>query len=182
MNLRTKSTLAKFGFLALLCVLVSPGIAASAQGGKSGGGNTGGGNTGGGNSGGGVVLLTSTIQMANSAAGYNGVIPQGVCTFTASKDFKTKLMDIDVSNVNVPDGTYVTVSILDATRVTGRCWHYESFYYSMKITAGSGSLSYSSAKGDVVPFLDPKRGFTTVSISPDTTTILSALLPFKGKL
>ncbi len=177
MNVRTKMALLKLGVLAMLGMMVSAPVTSYASGGSNTGG--GGGNNGGG---GGVVLLTTSIPMTNFAAGLNGVVPQGVCTFTASKDFKTKLMDVEISNVNIADGTYATVAILDATRVTGRCWHYETFYYSVKITAGSGSLKFSSANGDFVPFLDPKHGYTSISISAESTAILSALLPFKGKL
>lgn len=59
------------------------------------------------------------------------------------------------------------------------------YYYSMTITGGKGSLSFSTDKGDFVPFLDPKKGYTEINISPDfltTPVILSALLPFKGIL
>ena len=174
--------------MALLCASVSqfstPAFAR--QGGGGGGGNGGSGGSGGGSGGGGgVVLTTATITMKNSANLYNGVLPQGSATFIYTKNGLPQSLDIQISNINVPDGAVVTVQAVDALRVTGRCWHYEYYSYPMTVMGRKGSLSFSTSKGDFVPFLDPKKGFTDINISPDflkTPSILTALLPFKGIL
>lgn len=141
-----------------------------------------GGNSGGG---GGAALTTITVAMNNHGVVFNGVLPQGTAKFAYSKNATTRNLDIQVSNLNVPDGTVVTVQSEEALRVTGRCWHYEWHYYSMTIQGGAGTLSFHSDRGDVVPFLDPKKGWTQIAILPDLNTrlsVLDGLLPFRGRL
>lgn len=167
---------------ATLILLSASALAQQGGGGSGGGGSSSGGGSGGG---GGVVLTTLAITMNNNARPFNGVLSQGAATFTYTKSGLPQSLDIQVSHVNLPDGAVVSVKATDALRVTGRCWHYEYYSYSMTITGGKGSLSFSASKGDFVPFLDPKKGFTQLDLSPDFSTspsVLTGLLPFKGIL
>lgn len=172
--------------LALFIVMVCTSTAAFAQkGGSGGGGTSGGGSSGGGSGGGGAVLTTVPITMDNHSKTFNTKLPKGTVTFVYSKDLLTKSLTLAISNIDVPDGTAVKLQAEEALRVTGRCWHYDYTYYTIKIVGGKGSLSLSTANGDVVPFLDPKKGWTEISIIPDSTLgghILDGRLLFKGIL
>ena len=147
-----------------------------------GGGGTGGGGTGGGGGGGGITLATLQVQMVNNNVLFNTLLPQGVATFAASKDGTTKNLDLIISDIDLPDGSVVNVESMEAIRVTGRCWHYEPYYYTMTIQGHQGTLSFHSDRGDFVPFLDQNKGWTRISIMGQGVTFLTAVLPFKGKL
>lgn len=178
-----KRVLGLMSLLTLMCSALSlVSVPAMAQKGGSGGSGGSGGGSGGGST---VVLTTVAIKMSSSANPANGAVPQGTATFTYTKNGLPQNLDIQVSNVDLPDGTVVTVQAVDALRVTGRCWHYEYFSYHMIITGGTGSLSFDASKGDVVPFLDPKKGYTQINVASNVstlTTFLTSLLPFKGVL
>ena len=177
MNYRAKTLRSVFGILALACAIAGSPLAAIAQ---KGGGGAGGGSGGGG----GAVIAVVPIKMNNYATPFNGVLPQGTVTFSYSKDGLTRSMDIKVSNVKVPDGTEMQVESLEAIRVTGRCWHYEPYFYKMTIIGGQGSLNFSTDRAEFVPMVEPNKGWTQVIVS-DTVTfvrLMDGLLPFKGIL
>ncbi len=179
MNYRAKTLKSVFGILTLACALAGSPLAATAQ---KGGGGAGGGS--GGGSGGGAVITVVPIKMNNYATPFNGVLSQGTVTFSYSKDSLTQSMDIKVSNINVPDGTEMQVESLEAIRVTGRCWHYEPYFYKMTIIGGKGSLNFSTDRGEFVPMVDPNKGWTQVIVS-DTASfvrLMDGFLPFKGIL
>jgi hypothetical protein len=78
-------------------------------------------------------------------------------------------MTINLTNVQVEDNDTVLVEIDDAVRVSNWISHSYS-WVPVTIVGGCGVLSYNSANGDIVPFLVPTAGTTTITVWGDYTT------------
>jgi hypothetical protein len=133
----------------------------------------------GGSGGGGVTVTTTTLAMSNVAPLLNGAVPAGQVTFTYSKDGSSKNLLIEVSNVNVPDGDTLDVEVDQAWKI-GKWVQHSYLWLPVTIHNGSGSLSWSTAQGDVVPFLLPTAGTTTISIWGDYTVWPGTDVPETG--
>jgi hypothetical protein len=153
--------------LALALVLVSH--PAWAQHGGGGGGGGGGADAGGSHSGsaGGSVISTSTSQLnLYGVPPFNGVIPQGHVIFTYSADFTFKSVELDITHVNITDGTVLTVIFNSWQIVSGRPVMVSTASYPLTINQGSGTLLLSTAATPIqwVPFLPPAQAETTVGV------------------
>jgi len=99
---------------------------------------------------------------------FHGVLPAGQTTFTYSKDGSTKILTIQLTDINVPDGDTVDVELDEAVRVSNWIAHtYVSVH--VPIDRGAGVVSWSTANGDVVPFLLPTVGTTNITVWGDYT-------------
>lgn len=134
-------------------ILTAPALASGGSGGSGSGGSGGGG---------GNTITTTPVTMTNWGL-FNGTLPVGQATFSYSQDGTYKSLSIQASGINIPDGDDVDVEVDEAWRVSNWIAHNYS-YYTMTIQQESGSLSWSTANGDSVPFLLPTLGETTITI------------------
>jgi hypothetical protein len=123
------------------------------------------GGSGSGGSGGSSTDPTVTTLAMNTGALplFNGMAPAGQATFSYSKDGATKSLEIQLENVNLPDGDTVDVEVDEAVRVSNWISH-NYLYVPMTIHQGAGTLIWSTANGDAVPFLLPTIGTTTITV------------------
>ena len=168
------------GWMALLG-LVLGGLSAPALAQKSGSGGGGGGASGGGSGGGGgnnnkTGIYTSTQVFDNWGIRYNGVLPLGQVTFTYSADGTTKTMNVQLSSINAPDGTVMTVETIEQWPAALAITPIFS-YYSLTIHQGKGTLSLSTANGNSVMFLPPTVGQTNLYVfGPGNVPLMGARL------
>lgn len=125
------------------------------------GGAGGGGAGSGGSGGGGGGLVSTSITCDNWGDFFNGVLPQGRATFAYSADGSSKSLSVQVSSINVPDGTVMYVET-DESWATAAGDAFSVTYYPVAIRQGKGALALSTAAGDDVTFLPPSAGQTDV--------------------
>jgi hypothetical protein len=161
------------GLMAFLGLLVS-GLSAPALAQKGGGGS---GGSGGGSGGGGSTgVVSSSLPFDDWGILYNGVFPHGQVVFSYSADGTYKTLNIQLSGINVPDGTVMTVETVEQwTTATGTAAIFST--YPVTIHQSKGLLSISTVNGDSVMFLTPFAGQTNVYIfAPKNTPLMGVQL------
>jgi hypothetical protein len=124
--------------------------------------------SGGSGGGGSTTINTSPVTMTCLPGTFNGTVPVGRTTYSYSSNGTYKSMTISVDNVNVADGDTVDVEVDEAVRVSNWISHTYT-WLPMTIYQGHGSLTWSTANGDIPPFYLPTAGTTTVNIWGDYT-------------
>ncbi len=133
----------------MVTTLGSPALASGGGGGNSGGG-------GGGNNNG---TTTKSLTFDDWNDFYNAMLPQGQITCQYNASGSTRSMQVQVSSINVVDGTVMYLETQEVVpSATGNA--VTLTYYPITIQKGKGTLSLSTANGDIVAFLTPSVGET----------------------
>jgi hypothetical protein len=89
------------------------------------------------------------------------VHPLGQGVYTCSADEGYKSLTVQLTNINAPDGTIMTVEIVERW-MTATGIAYGGGYYPVTITQHKGSLVLSTANGDNVPTVAPSESQTNI--------------------
>jgi hypothetical protein len=112
---------------------------------------------------GGGGTSSSRVNLDNWGIPYNGVLPQGQVTFSYSADGSFRSLSVQVSRINVPDGTVVDVEAQEIWPCGGST-KQNNVCYSMTIRQGKGTLTLSTTSAANVNFLSPSMGQTDIHI------------------